>query len=374
MTVEFRPRDNRHLIVHECSAFKTRELQAIRDFITTRNHKSRQASERLHAIWVCIPMSDVISGQFDEGLKLLLGTGVPLVIVYTMFDKIAPNNVPSHSNEYETARATVNMAWEGHCRTLFGNVRTETVSMQPRFRDLILKLVATTDEIIIGHSRNISASSEAQRSQLRMSPVTLAWSVSQRVSLDINVQAAIEVGQSRYWRRLGSSEDFTGQTLANCVEVIHSDIVGVWNLPDKDRYLSSTAFKVGISHLIQDISTQSIGTSSRPRPSGTEGIGAAWLSERYGNRNEYICLVVAYIVDLTLILYDVFSCHGNVSPTGVQSIMKDFASSSPRTSIHAEICSFLNTVHEFEFQDKDVVLAKIIDLIRRNCDSSSSHK
>ena len=65
-------------------------------------------------------------------------------------------------------------------------------SVQPRFRDLILKLVATTDEIIIGHSRNISASSEAQRSQLRMSPVTLAWSVSQRVSLDINVQAAIE--------------------------------------------------------------------------------------------------------------------------------------------------------------------------------------
>ena len=51
MTVEFRPRDNRHLIVHECSAIKTRELQAIREFITSRNHKSRQASEKLHAIW-----------------------------------------------------------------------------------------------------------------------------------------------------------------------------------------------------------------------------------------------------------------------------------------------------------------------------------
>jgi hypothetical protein len=50
-TVEFRPRDNRRLIVHECSAFGPRELQGIRDFITTRNHKSRQASERLHAIW-----------------------------------------------------------------------------------------------------------------------------------------------------------------------------------------------------------------------------------------------------------------------------------------------------------------------------------
>jgi hypothetical protein len=51
MTTEFRPRDNRRLIVHECSAFGPGELQAIRDSITMRNHKSRPASERLHAIW-----------------------------------------------------------------------------------------------------------------------------------------------------------------------------------------------------------------------------------------------------------------------------------------------------------------------------------
>jgi hypothetical protein len=38
-----------------------------------------------------------------------------------------------------------------------------------------------------------------------------------------------------YWRGLWSSDDFRGQTLANCIEVIHADIVGVWNLPDKDR-------------------------------------------------------------------------------------------------------------------------------------------
>ncbi len=63
---------------------------------------------------------------------------------------------------------------------------------QPGFRYLINKLVATTDGVIIAHSRNIAASSEAQRSQPRLSPVSLAWSVSQRASLDINVQATIE--------------------------------------------------------------------------------------------------------------------------------------------------------------------------------------
>ena len=44
-TAEFCSRNNRHLIVHECSAFGLGEMQAIRNFIT-----SRPASETLHAI------------------------------------------------------------------------------------------------------------------------------------------------------------------------------------------------------------------------------------------------------------------------------------------------------------------------------------
>jgi hypothetical protein len=38
-----------------------------------------------------------------------------------------------------------------------------------------------------------------------------------------------------YWRRLWSSDDFVGQPLANCVEIIHADIVDTWNFPDKDK-------------------------------------------------------------------------------------------------------------------------------------------
>jgi len=126
---------------------------------------------------------------------------VPLVFLFTKFDLIVPN-------DYETARATAYT----HCRSLFGNVPTEIVSgnysfdalhgrvvsrlplfsARPRFRDLVEKLVATTNEVIIARSRNIPASSEAQRTQLRISPVALAWSVSQRASRDINIQATIE--------------------------------------------------------------------------------------------------------------------------------------------------------------------------------------
>ena len=138
---------------------------------------------------------------------------MPLVLVFTKFDMIFPNvssNVAG-GNDYEGARAT---PYEDYCRSLFGNVPAEIVSSnysytyegvvstcltllllfsaRTRFRDLIEKLVTTTDEVIIAHSGNVSAPPEAQRMSPRTSPVPLAWSVSQRTSRDINAQAAIE--------------------------------------------------------------------------------------------------------------------------------------------------------------------------------------
>ena len=55
-----------------------------------------------------------------------------------------------------------------------------------------------------------------------------------RIFFQIQVNSTTLLSYIGYWRRLWSSDDFVGQTLANCVEVLHADIIGVWNLPDKD--------------------------------------------------------------------------------------------------------------------------------------------
>jgi hypothetical protein len=134
---------------------------------------------------------------------------VPLVFVFTKFD-LVPNVSSSIAggNDYEAAKAKA----YAPCRSLFGNVPAEIASStyyfvciprpavsrpslssaQSTFRNLIEKLVTTTDEVIIAHSRNTSTPSEPQRTHPQISPVTLAWSVSQRASRDINIQAAIE--------------------------------------------------------------------------------------------------------------------------------------------------------------------------------------
>ena len=84
--------------------------------------------------------------------------------------------------------------------------------------------------------------------------------------------------------------------------------------------------------------------------------------------NENICLMVGYIVDLTLILCRVFSSPGNVSSSKVQSVMNHFAGSGLKSNIHAGICRFIETVPKFKYHDNDIVVEKIIDLVTQNCD------
>ena len=54
ITVAFRPDDNHHLIVYECSGLEPGDaqgLRTIREFISNRTDPNRAARERLHAIW-----------------------------------------------------------------------------------------------------------------------------------------------------------------------------------------------------------------------------------------------------------------------------------------------------------------------------------
>ena len=123
-------------------------------------------------------------------------------------------------------------------------------------------------------SRTVSTSTRSsQGAKPRVFPAPLVWSVALRASRDITIQASIEyvislptfisviylvfsIGRSReyidptdkpiptnysplgYWRNLWSSLDFADQPLKSCVNIIHVDIVEIWNLYDKTRVSS----------------------------------------------------------------------------------------------------------------------------------------
>jgi len=190
--------------------------------------------------------------------------------------------------------------------------------VRSQFRDLIDHLVVTTDRLLTG-ARTASVNSWqscAQGTEPLIAPVPLVWSVALRVNRDIFIQASIEyvafvpnfisfiysivrIGRSRefnrlvdssqfkqqrfrigYWHDLWSSADFIDQPLKDCLNVIHEDIVEIWNLndrtrvssplflccflvPHRDQYLSGIEFKKKMSHNVKDLVGSLSGAPSR---------------------------------------------------------------------------------------------------------------
>jgi hypothetical protein len=168
--------------------------------------------------------------------------------------------------------------------------------VEPEFGALMNNLIMTTDQFIMGSLpvSTPSAWSSSQGIQPRIAPGPLAWSVALRASRDISIQASIEyvgclpilislirlvprIGRIReyidltdkpnidklilgYWRNLWSSLDFIDQFLKSCVNIIHLDIVEIWNLRDKSRvsspqllcYFTCSTALVSVEQPIQD--------------------------------------------------------------------------------------------------------------------------
>ena len=83
---------------------------------------------------------------------------------------------------------------------------------------------------------------------------------------------------------------------------------------------------------------------------------------------ENVRCVMGYIVDLTVILDDMFRIAlGNVSASDVQSVTDRHIRSGRRDRIHRDISSFVTETFAIRFTvpQRDLVLEKIIDLIRQ---------
>ncbi|KAI0246090.1 hypothetical protein BJV78DRAFT_1158147 [Lactifluus subvellereus] len=389
--------DNGRLIVHECPGFEPGSAQnfpAIREFITRRTNTDLPQSEKLHAIWVCVPTLDLIDGTLGDGVEEILSMQkVPVVLVFTKFDllvsKVLFDIAGGDSQQHERAKVEAERKYEELChlrlRKKPRDVPVEIVSTNPGLSDLISKLFATTHRLVVADSVNasvVSTLSEAQGEKVQNPPVSLAWSIAQRVSRDAKLRASIVVGQSRpslnvgYWRSLGSSNEFSGRTLEEWAEVIRSDIVDVWNLRDHTKYLSSGEFKAQMSHLVKDLAEPLAGA---PPSSNLDGIiearsatpAAQWVKNPYQNTTENIRCIIGYIVDLTVIHNELFRSGRDVSVGDVLSVMDSHDKSGTRSRIHNEIRRIVTETAQMSYGTDNLILEKAIRLITQFCDSLS---
>lgn len=78
--------------------------------------------------------------------------------------------------------------------------------------------------------------------------------------------------------------------------------------------------------------------------------------------------MVGYIVDLTVILHGLFvSTRDDVSACKVKEVMNHHVASGLQKRIHHDICRFITDGGPFTYRGNDLVVEKMIDLIKKFC-------
>ncbi|KAF9463374.1 hypothetical protein BDZ94DRAFT_1259203 [Collybia nuda] len=248
--------DNPFFVLHDSRGFEggeTATLGLVQNFIKRRG-ENLEIKAKLHAVWVCVEIPTKGGRLLETGVEEFLKSGagghlgkVPIIVIFTKLDavvaeeKIAITKEKSHAaikdnNEREAAiveeaKRRVKIIVERDCiaplKDLVGtDVPYVAVSTNTLYSNTLTQLIDVTFKRVTGYIREAGIIS----------------GISQKVNPQVKILTSIEVGKRNYWKGL-ASETVPGMTMEKFLEVIHVDIVKVWNLDDEHNYLTCSEFK-----------------------------------------------------------------------------------------------------------------------------------
>ncbi|KAJ8593183.1 hypothetical protein M405DRAFT_811438, partial [Rhizopogon salebrosus TDB-379] len=196
------------------------------------------------------------------------------------------------------------------------HVAVSNCAAQDGYNESLIHLIQTTEEHVYKH-----AAADA----------SVVASVAQRVDPGLKIKASIDV---KYWKALASCTGvFKDRTVEDCLRVIHTDIVAVWNFNDPHHYLSKKDFRTLVVNTV-DVDVEPLATSNSTNTIkvGLSVVGAIpgiltalaapaapivvpivatvflakWIYEVYQASNDHLQRFISYIVDLTIILQTLY--------------------------------------------------------------------
>ncbi|KAI6019546.1 hypothetical protein PISMIDRAFT_152987 [Pisolithus microcarpus 441] len=217
------------------------------------------------------------------------------------------------------------------------------------------------------------------------SPVSVVTLMAQRISPGLKIQGSIDVGRQRYWTTLTSSANFKGHTITECLAVIHTDIVCVWNFNDPLQYLYSDEFRGLMANLAGTIDGSTPEPRRLSRIDSTSSIYETgpllvvlvplvlpfavgrglvrWARQTYQQLPNVHHNFMAYIVDLVHVLEILFSLTASnnekkLTRGAVSSAFNAYYDSEMRRDVHRQIKGV-----GYNIPGRDAVLDKIITLV-----------
>jgi len=196
------------------------------------------------------------------------------------------------------------------------NLPYAKVSVRPQHQKTLSNLVNITQDLVARHVEG---------------DVWIVSAMAQRASAQAKINSSIAVGMKRYWQGLASSTQFSGTTLQKCLDTIHLEITSCWNFNDPDNLLDTDDFREKIKKLAQLVTPETSDLSSWFSQSlntihGLIGVGSTlasavapavaaiglstifikWVANVYQQTPEVLRCLMGYIVDLTLVMDQLF--------------------------------------------------------------------
>ncbi|KAI6023591.1 hypothetical protein BKA83DRAFT_4261648 [Pisolithus microcarpus] len=241
--------ENTLFVLHDSKGFEPGEdtnYEAAKRFILSR--RSGALKDRLHAVWFCLEspragarLLESAAEDFLKSKQATLGT-IPLIIVFTKYDEFVNEvdmNMPDQS--LETAGRKAESTLKKHYNRFIHPLARVSlphvaVSTEEGYEKTLPELVQLTYSMV---------------SQWVAHEPSVVSNMAQRVNPALKIQGTIDIGKKKYWTALRSSPNFAGHTVWDCLYVIHTDIVTVWNFPTP--HLLSKEFKELMVKMVEDL-------------------------------------------------------------------------------------------------------------------------
>ncbi|KAG1777945.1 hypothetical protein EV702DRAFT_1278288 [Suillus placidus] len=353
----FSPQNNR-FVLHDSNGFEPGEkgnLEIVRDFID-RRRAMPDLKDQLHAVWLCFQIPRAGGRLLETGVEQFLTSklkgelgNVPIVIVFTKYDLLLERveRTLDESAMKSLSKADIQELTETRAKdklqeiciapleTLGSGIPHVTVSTNGNHEETLARLIQTTEELVYKHFGT---------------DVSVMTSVAQRVDPGLNIKASIEVGKKKYWNALASGASFKNRSMWDCLHVLHTDIVNVWNFQDTHgvialffvvvaysdvayaQYLRSPEFRTMMTNMVDELDVGPTADPNKNLAFGLSIVGtvagivsalagpaapivapimasvviAKWAYDIYQQSRVALQRFMKYIIDLTLVLQTLY--------------------------------------------------------------------
>ncbi|KAG1738044.1 hypothetical protein EDD22DRAFT_809730 [Suillus occidentalis] len=386
---EFISPQNDRFVLHDSKGFEPGSednLTTVRDFIDQRRAMP-DLKDQLHAVWLCFEIPRAGGRLLETGVEQFLTSkrkgelgNIPIVVVFTKYDifldrverTLDKSSLKGLSKEdiQELAKKSAKDKLQDVCiapleKFAGSDIPHVTISTNGNHEETLALLIQTTEGLVCKHV-GIDAS--------------VMTSVAQRVDPGLKIKASIEVGKRKYWKALASSVPFKNRSMWDCLHVLHTDIINVWNFQDPHGYLCSPEFRAMMASMLDELDVGPIADANRNFAFGLSIVGtigtilstmgpaapivvpivasvviAKWVHEVYQRSRAALQRIMKYIIDLTLVLQTLALVAGNqeLSRKAIKLAVKSYHDSPMSRDVHNRVQEYDRQLTFLERADRD---------------------